>query len=79
MANWKGLDTFKVGRPNKKWRLPIFKRLIILYVIAHLLFGLLLWIGIRLFSSKPKAYKFAQVVLRWPKALREVVRFLRTK
>ena len=78
-VNWGGLDSFKVGRPEKRWRLPIFKRLAIILGLFYLLFGVLLMIGIRIFSSKPKAYKFAQVVIRWPKMFREVVRFLRTK
>jgi len=77
-TNWGGLDKFQVGRPNNKWRLSYFRRLILIWAIIHLVFGLLLYIGIRLFSSKPKAYKFAQVVVRWPKMLREIIRFLRT-
>lgn len=77
-VNWAGLDKFLVGRPDNKYRLPIFKRIFAIYAILYLLFGLALFIGIKIFSSRPKAYKFAQVVFRWPKMFRELVRFLRS-
>lgn len=47
-------------------------------IVAYLLFGLLVWIGTKLFSSRPAAYRFAHVVLRWPKAFFQLFSVLRS-
>lgn len=48
--NWKGLSKFEVGRSGNK-NIPVKRSLVLVAVVLYLLFGFLLWIGIKLFSS----------------------------
>ena len=68
----------KVGRTSKQYN-PPWKALALGFAaIAYLLFGLLVYIGTKLFSSRPAAYRFAQVVFRWPKAFLQLFSVLRS-
>ena len=42
----------------------------------YLVFGFLLWVGVKLFSSKPAAYRFATCVFKWPKIFGPLIRAL---
>lgn len=76
--NWKGMKDFQVGRTGKQKNFPFKKVLLGALVFAYLLFGLLVYIGTRLFSSQKHAYRFATVVFRWPRAFFKIFSVLRT-
>jgi len=79
-GKWPGLkeNDLKVGRTSKQYN-PPWKALGLGFaVVAYLLFGLLVYIGTKLFSSRPAAYRFAQVVFRWPKAFFQLFSVLRS-
>lgn len=79
-GNWPGFKAtdLKVGRTSKQYNRPWKLIGLAGAFIAYLLFGLLVWIGTKLFSSRPAAYRFAHVVLRWPKAIFKLFSVLRS-
>ena len=44
--------------------------------IAYLIFGFVLFIGVKIFSSKPHAYRFARLVFQWPAMFGVLIRAL---
>jgi hypothetical protein len=79
-GKWPGLkeNDLKVGRTSKQYN-PPWKALALGFAAAaYLLFGLLVYIGTKLFSSRPAAYRFAHVVFRWPKAFFQLFSVLRS-
>jgi len=41
-----------------------------------MVFGFLLWVGVKMFSTKPAAYRFATCVFKWPKMFGPLIRAL---
>ena len=74
---WKTLESFEVGRPKLQGNLPVKRFVALCAAIAYLVFGLLVYVFSKMFSSRPKGYKFATVVFKWPKAIFAVFRALR--
>ena len=67
-----------MGRCKNKSKFP-FKRATALFLaLAYLIFGFLLWLGTKIFSSKPAAYKFARVLFKWPMAIFKIFGALKT-
>ena len=79
-GNWPGFKPtdLKVGRTSKQYNRPWKLMGLGVAFIAYLLFGLLVWIGSKIFSSRPAAYRFANVVFRWPKAILQIFSVLKT-
>ena len=79
-GNWPGLadKDLKVGRTSKRYNRPWKLMGLGLAIIAYLIFGFLVWIGTKITSSRPAAYRFAHVVLRWPKAFFQLFSVLRS-
>jgi len=73
VANWGGLDSFEVGRPVRKNSEPLWRKICMIGMIMYLLFGLCLWVGVKVFSSRRKAYRFATVVFKWPKMFKALI------
>ena len=74
--NWKQIQNFNYGRPKNAKNAPIKRAVFGLLAILYLAFGFLLWIGVKLFSSKPAAYKFATCFFKWPKMFGPLIRSL---
>jgi len=74
--NWTKIDKFNVGRPKNARNAPIKRTVLGILAILYLAFGFLLWIGVKLFSSKPSAYRFATCVFKWPKMFGPLIRAL---
>ena len=51
-----GLKSFEVGRPSNAPKHPYLKYGVLVAAVLYLLIGILIQIGIKLFSSNAKAY-----------------------
>lgn len=76
--NWKGLKTFNVGRPKGHGNYPFKRAIAAAMAFAYLVFGFLLYVGVKIFSSKRSAYSFATVVFKWPRMFAPLIRALRS-
>jgi hypothetical protein len=72
-----GLKSFEVGRPSNASKYPYFKYGVLVAAVLYLLIGILIQIGIKLFSSNAKAYQFTRVVLKWPLAFFKIFSVLK--
>ena len=78
--NWPLLkkDDFKVGRTANSYYPPVKTFIACVALFLYFITGILIYIGTRIFSSRPKAYQFANVVLRWPRAFFQIFSVLKT-
>lgn len=67
--NWHGLKTFEVGRPKGFRKAPVKRALLLLAAVGYLAFGVLLWLGLKVFSKDRRLFGFLNVVLMWPRAV----------
>ena len=74
--NWTEIKSFNVGRPKNARNPPIKRAILGIAVIAYLLFGFALFISVKLFSSRPHAYRFARLVFQWPAMFGVLIRVL---
>jgi uncharacterized protein YhhL (DUF1145 family) len=68
-----------VGRASNAKKFPYAKTVVLMAAVAYLVIGLLIQIGIKLFSSNAKAYQFTRVVLKWPLAFFKIFSVLKTQ
>lgn len=74
--NWTQIKSFNVGRPLNARNPPIKRAILGMMAIAYLVFGFALFIGVKIFSSRPHAYRFAKLVFQWPLMFGVLIRAL---
>ncbi len=60
--NWTQIKAFNVGRPRNARNPPVKRAILGILAIAYAIFGFALFIGVKIFSSRPQAYRFARLV-----------------